>query len=394
MRLDYIIAGSNKEATIYFEQLKEEPFWGGSQTNMIDKFGFGDFFFYVYDSISNKLLYSKGYGALFQEWQDTDEAKKIKRSFCESVIFPYPKNPVHVVIQRRNKSNIFTTLFELDINPEDYFIIKELPYSFKTKKVLDSGNPAQKIDIVVIPEGYTAAEMIKFSKDVERFAGYLFNVSPFKEKKDNFNIWTVEAPSEESGTDIPGENIWKKTILNSHFYTFNMERYLTSQDIRKIRDISALVPYDQIYILVNTTKYGGGGFYNYYNLCSSDNYLSDKVFTHEFGHAFAALGDEYEYPGGNAKDLYDTSVEPYQVNLSTLADFNKKWKDLIDPDTPIPTPDSLIYRNKIGAFEGAGYVTKGLYRPVYDCKMRSNNLDSFCPVCKRTLIELIEFYTK
>jgi hypothetical protein len=236
--------------------------------------------------------------------------------------------------------------------------------------------------------------MKKFRKDAERFVNFFFTVSPFKENKGRFNYWTVEAISEESGTDIPGKDIWRKTILNTHFYTFNSERYLTTKDIRSVRDIAACVPYDQIYILVNTEKYGGGGIYNYYNLCSSDNEQSEKVFVHEFGHAFAALADEYDYGYDKAENLYDMTVEPYQPNITNLVDFEKKWKNMVDSDTPIPTSTDGKYRNKVGAFEGAGYVKKKIYRPVADCKMRSNNVKEFCPVCKKVLVEMIIYYSE
>jgi len=204
----------------------------------------------------------------------------------------------------------------------------------------------------------------------------------------------VNAPSEQSGTDIPGDSIWKNTILNTHFYTFNSERYLTTRDVKQIRDLAAYAPYDQIYILVNSKKYGGGGIYNYYNLCTSDNEYAEQVFTHEFGHAFAALADEYHYGSDNAEEIYNLSVEPWQVNITTLVDFESKWKNMVDKDTPIPTPDTEEHKNKVGAFEGAGYVSKKIYRPVYDCKMRSNKTNEFCPVCLKAVTEMLKFYSE
>ncbi|PID89601.1 MAG: peptidase M64 [Bacteroidia bacterium] len=394
MRLDFTQSGDASKAFFSLEQIKEEPFWGGSHKNLIDKFMYGDYMFYVYDSLSSKLIYSRGFSTIFREWQDTDEAKRIKRSFYNSIVFPYPKNPIKLVIQSCNKSNMYSTEFEMYINPKDYNIIKDCSYDFPTEKILDSGNPAEKLDIVILPEGYTQKEMKKFQKDAQRYLKYFFEVEPFKSNKDKVNFWIVKAISKESGTDIPGKNIWKNTILNSHFYTFYTERYLTTQDIRTVRDIASLVPYDQIYILVNTEKYGGGGVYNYYNLCASDNAYSPQVFTHEFGHAFAALGDEYAYSEDDAEKFYDLGVEPNAPNLTTLANFEKKWKDLVDKDTPIPTPEDKRYKDKVGAFEGGGYVKKGIYRPVMDCKMRSNKTDEFCPVCRRVLLEMLLFYSE
>jgi len=285
------------------------------------------------------------------------------------------------------------TIYNYTIDVNSYLINSSNPPDYKTHKVHYSGDPSKKVDIVIIPEGYTKSELKKFEKDCERFVESFFSYSPFQENMDKFNFWIVDSPSEESGTDNPGKNEWKNTILNTHFYTFDSERYLTTRDVKSIRDIAGCVPYDQIYILVNTKKYGGGGIYNFYNLCSSDHPLSESVFIHEFGHAFAALGDEYAYSDDPPESRYDLTVEPYQVNLTTLVDFESKWADLVSDSTMIPTDDNTENIDVIGAFEGAGYVKTKVYRPMHDCRMRSNRTTEFCPVCKKAIIEMIEFYT-
>ncbi len=394
LRLDYTTAGNSDTSEIFFEQLKEEPYWGGSKRNLVDIFNYGDYNLQVFDSTGKVLIYSRGFSSLFREWIDTDEAKKISRSYYGSVVMPFPKNKILIKIQNRNRKHVFYTVYELVVDPANYLINKEPVNRYKTEKILDSGNPEVKLDVVVLPEGYTAEEMAKFKTDVNRFIGYFFKVSPFKENKSNINFWTVMAPSAESGTDIPGENIWKNTVLNTHFYTFVMERYLTTRDVKQIRDLAAHVPYDQVYILVNSAKYGGGGIYNYYNLCTSDNQYSEEVFTHEFGHAFAALGDEYEYGYEKAEDIYDMSVEPWQINLTNLVDFGSKWKNLVESKTPVPTPAIDQHKKSLGAFEGAGYVKKRIYRPVFDCKMRSNATKDFCPVCYNAVLKMLKFYSE
>ena len=394
LRFDYTRAGNSDTSFIYFEQIKEEPFWGGSRKNLIDKFQYGDYMLRLFDKETNTLIYSRGYSSLFREWIDTEEARKVSRSYYESVVMPFPKKKAILRLQNRDKKHEFHTVFEYEIDPASYFIVKEKQKKYKTEKILDSGDPAVSLDIVVLPEGYTPEEMDKFRTDVQRFMGYFFKVSPFKEFKSRINYWMVYAPSEESGTDVPGKAVWKNTVLNTHFYTFDSERYLTTRDVKQIRDLAGNVPYDQIYILVNSSIYGGGGIYNYYNLCTSDHYESEEVFTHEFGHAFAALADEYEYGFEKAEELYDMSVEPWQVNISNLVDFKSKWADMVDKTTPVPTLAIDAYRNKVGAFEGAGYVKKGIYRPVYDCKMRSNATKTFCPVCQKAVTELLNFYTE
>jgi hypothetical protein len=393
-RFDYTIGGNSNGSTIFVDKYKQEPFWGGSKVNLIDSFQYGDFQVAIYDSISNILIYSRGYSSLYYEWLDTEEAKQLSRSFYESVVFPYPKETFKIEIRIRKKNTEFSTLYTGYIDPNSYLVSRDIGNEFKTMKLHYSDDHHKCLDIVIVPDGYTEKEMDKFHKDCNRFMGYFFKVEPFKTYKHKINFWTVDAVSNESGTDIPGKGIWKNTVLNSHFHTFGSDRYLTTQSIEKLRDIAAYVPYDQIYILVNTDEYGGGGIYNYYNLCSADHYESGRVFTHEFGHAFAALADEYEYGYEEAKDIYDMSVEPWQVNITNLVDFGSKWKHKVSATTPIPTPDEGAYKNLVGAFEGAGYVKKGIYRPSHDCKMRSNYTDSFCPVCYETIYKLLKFYTE
>jgi hypothetical protein len=394
LRFDYVIGGNSKNSYIFTDKFKEEPFWGGSKTNLIDTFNFGDFKLMVYDSVNNTLLYSRGYSSLYYEWLDTDESKQTSRSFYESVLFPFPKNTVKLEVLMRNKKTVFNSLFQTYINPKSYLIIKDSYQVYKTKKLHYSVDSHKALDIVIIPDGYTQNEMEKFHKDCNRFIEYFFEVEPFKSSKDKVNFWAIDACSKESGTDIPGKNIWKNTILNSHFQTFGSDRYLTTQSIEKVRDIAGHVPYDQIYILVNTPEYGGGGVFNYYNLCSSDHPESGRVFTHEFGHAFSALADEYEYGYEYAEDIYDMSVEPWQVNITNLVNFNQKWKHLVNHQTPIPTQLNSGYNDEIGAFEGAGYVMKKIYRPTIDCKMRSNYTDKFCPICYSTIVNMLKFYSE
>jgi len=394
LRLDYIIGGNSDNSLVYFEQYKEEPFWGGSKKNLIDKFNYGDFRVLVYDKTGANLIYSRGYSSLFYEWKDTEEAKNSDKSFYESVVIPYPKTEVKIKLQIRDKKGVFHEMGKYNFSPTSYSVIKDKQTLYKTHELLNSGDYHKTLDIVIIPDGYTQSEISKFHTDCKRFMEYFFETEPFKSNKNKISFSAVDAISEESGTDIPGKGVWKNTVLNTHFYTFDTERYLTTQDINTVRNIAAYVPYDQIYILVNTEIYGGGGIYNYYNLCSSDNAESGKVFSHEFGHAFVALADEYEYGYENAEDLYDMKTEPWQVNITNLVDFDGKWKNLVEPTTIIPTSDKKENQKLIGAFEGAGYVKKGIYRPTYDCKMRSNNTKEFCPVCLKATKDMLNFYSE
>lgn len=393
LRLDFYQTGDKTTEIISFDKLIEELIWSGSKTNLIDRFNFGNYMLKVFDQFSNELIYSRGFSTLFQEWQSTQEAKTVLKSISGSVVMPFPKGKARVEIYKRDRRNNFEKKFEYVVDPESYFIIQEKRKPFSNFQVHYSGYPNEKLDIVLIPEGYTVNEMEKFQNDCKKFSEYLFEYSPFKENKDNVNIWGVESPSDESGTDIPGKGIWTKTIINSHFYTFDSERYLMTTDYHTIRDIAANAPNDQIFILVNTAKYGGGGIYNYYNVTSVDHAASKQVFIHEFGHGLAGLADEYG-DDPTYQDYYSADVEPWEPNITTLVNFESKWKNLVDPNIPIPTKDEPKFKNVIGAFEGAGYVPKGVYRSTSNSIMRAFSSNEFNQVCKDVLQKIIKSYTE
>jgi len=394
LRIDYFHTG-NSETEIYsIDQAKAEPFWGGSQTALIDTLNYGEFYFKVFDIQTNTLIYSRGYCSLFAEWQFTEEAKTTSRTFTETVVMPFPKKDVRIEFMSRNKKGTFDKMFEYKVEVKNYFITTERQMVFPVYDALLSGDPAIKIDIVILPEGYSAAEMEKFKTDCDEFAAELFNFEPYTQNRDKFNIHAVLAPSAESGSDIPGKNTWRNTVVNSSFYTFDSERYLMTNDHRSVRNLAANAPYDQIYILVNSTKYGGGAIYNFYSTSVNSNKSSAKIFVHEFGHGFAALGDEYDDGSTSFNDMYPLDVEPWEPNITTLVNFGSKWKSMLPANTPIPTPLENRGDLQLGVYEGAGYVAKGIYRPVPDCLMRSFKGDRFCPVCSVAIQNMIDFYTK
>lgn len=394
LRLDYFHTGNSTEDNYSFDELIEEPFWGGSKTNLIDKFNYGKYKFIVKDYKTGQIIYSRTYSTLFSEWQTTDEAKQTVRTFNETIVFPYPKNSVVIEFYSRDRLNTLNKKFEYLVDPNNYFIKTERAFNFTSFEVYHSANPDKAVDIVLIPEGYTSDEMVKFRKDCEKFAGYLFNASPYKENKNKFNIWGIEAPSMQSGTDIPAENIWKNTIVNSQFYMFDLDRYLMTKDNKTLRHIASNVPYDQIFILVNTDMYGGGSIYNHYSVCISDNKFSEYIFTHEFGHGFAGLGDEYYTSDVAYNEFYPLNVEPLDPNLTTLVNFESKWKDMLNENTPVPTPQIKEYQNEVGVYKGGGYAAEGIYRPMQDCSMKSISVNNFCPVCKRAIEWMINFYSE
>lgn len=394
MRFDFLLGGNDKEVRVYPKQIKKEKYWAGSKNNLVDTFNYGNYRFQVFDVKSNELLFSKGFSTLFGEWQTTAEAKNSDKTYYQSAIFPYPKNKIRLEIDARQWDGNFETKYQTEIDPKDYFIINETSPVYESVEILKNGKAENKVDIVILAEGYTLEEMDKFREDAERVTNYLFEEEPFKTEKNKFNVRAVLSSSVESGTDVPGENIYKNTCFNSTFYTFDLPRYLTTSDIKSILDAASVVPYDHIYVLVNTSRYGGGGFYNFLSVCTSDNSLTKEVFVHEFGHGFAGLGDEYYNSTVAYEDFYNLEVEPWEPNITTLVDFDRKWKNMIAETVEIPTPRKMENKNTVGIYEGGGYMSKGIYSPFIDCRMKSNNAKSFCPVCENAIKKVIRYYTE
>jgi hypothetical protein len=307
---------------------------------------------------------------------------------------PYPRNKSKFVLSMRERDGSFKELYDTEIDPANYFIRKEKPISAGITKIYNSGDPATAVDLAFIAEGYTAGEMDKFRADVKKMTDILFSEPPFSQYKDKINIWAVEAVSTDSGTDIPGERIYANTALNSSFYTFDLDRYLTTQDIKSVNDYAALVPHDNIIVLINSERYGGGGVYNYYSGTTAGHPLSPKVFVHEFGHGFAGLADEYYTSSVAYEEFYPLKVEPWEPNITALVNFDSKWKKMIKSGIPVPTPAEEKYNNVTGLFEGGGYSAKGIFRPEMDCRMKSNGNKGYCSVCQEAVRKMIEFYIK
>lgn len=392
MRFDYYHSGDSRSEEYFFDELKAEPYWAGSKVSLLDTTGYGNQYFRIVDRASGQEIYSRGFCTLFNEWQGTAEADSIRRSYPESVVFPYPKRPCRIEIFGRDARGRFEKRFGQNIDPASYFIVQFTP-RYETFEVAYSGNPAQRVDIVLLPEGYAAGERAKFESACREFAREFFSYSPYKENAYRFNIRAVWASSAESGVTIPGEHVWRNTACGAEFYTFDSERYQMVADFQRVRDIAAHVPYDYIYVLSNTQKYGGGGIFNFYGISAAHHPTrTGKIYVHEFGHLLLGLGDEY-VGTTSYDDMYAKDVELWEPNLTTLVRFGDKfWKAMVPPGTPVPTPDTAEYDGVVGVFEGGGYAAEGVYRPWRNCLM--NNLhrtDKFCPVCTKAICDYIDF---
>jgi hypothetical protein len=456
MRLDYFHTGDAQQEWITVDQVYEQGVWAGSLSNLIDNLDNGRYYAKIYDSSSGKLIFSKGFDSYFGEYKTTDQALKgIKRAYHESILIPYPKKKIRFTLEVRDRKNILQPLFSQEIDPSSVSIIKEnLDEKVKVLEILKSGDPHQKVDIAFIAEGYTSEQEKKVEADLWRFIEIFFNHKPYRTYKDRFNIYGVFKPSQESGCDEPRAGIFKNTVLNATFNSLGSERYLLTEDNKSLRDIAAHVPYDALFIMINHKRYGGGGIYNLYCTFTVDNQWSEYVFLHEFGHSFAGLADEYYTSSVAYNEFYPRGVEPVEPNITALLDpKNLKWKDLLTPGIEIPTPwekegfdkmdeayqkirselnekiarmkrekapqaevekaemeserlsrehaekmdDYLAkskFKDKVGAFEGAGYSAQGLYRPMLDCLMFTKGKKPFCKVCEQAVVRVIKHFSQ
>lgn len=394
LRFDFYHCGDAGSEEYYFSGMKQEPFWAGSKVSLTGGPQYGAQMFRLVDEATGQEIYSRGYSTLFNEWQTTPEAATVRKAMPESLVMPYPKRKARLEIYSRGHDGTFEKKFQYNIDPQSYSIRRFSPL-YQTSDVAVSADPHTSLDIVLIPEGYSASERGKFDEACLKFAEALFSYSPYKENTGRINIRGVWAPSAETGVSIPGAGIWKNTAARAVFYTFGMERYQMIEDFQNLRDIAAHAPYDYIYVLSNTDKYGGGGIFNFYGISSANNLQTGKIYIHEFGHVLLGLGDEYT-GGVSYSDMYPPHREPWEENLTTLVDFESKmWHGMLAPGTPIPTPMTEPDSKLLGVYEGGGYVSEGVYRPLPQCIM--NNLQSaegFCPVCTAAIQRYIDHICK
>jgi len=456
MRIDYFHSGNSDSESIIIDHTYSYGTWAGSLINLVDNLNYGVYYHKVYDASSQKLIYSKGFDSYFKEYQTSNTAIEGKvKTFHESAIIPKPKGKIIFALDKMNKKGELVELFREEIDPDELSILSDegSDPSVEVFTSLTGGDPHIKADIAIIAEGYTEKDRDKFKADLERFTKIFLNAEPLASNKYKFNIYGVLKPSAESGTDEPRAGVYKNTVVSSSFNSLGSERYLLTEDNKALRDIASHTPYDALYIMVNHSRYGGGGIYNFYCTFTSDNIFSEYLMVHEFGHSFFGLADEYYTSSTAYNDFYSSDYEPSEPNITAMKDSeNIKWKHLLSENIELPTPwekedfdktdfawqkererlNNVTYRlqrtgasptavdksrkeydekssdrekevqsylskskyaGKVGAFEGAGYVPKGLYRSSINCIMFSRT-DFFCPVCQEAMVGIIEWYSK
>ena len=402
LRIDYIFSGTDRSQEISLDEMSCFDGWAGRTVNMDKVPVRGNGQLSMTDIASGKVLYRQSFSTLFQEWQTTEEATRIRRSFENVFLLPMPSERAIVEVELYNFRGQVSSSLKHEVNPSDILIRRLIQNSVPPHKyILRSGPEQGCIDVAILAEGYTAEEAEIFYDDAKNAVAAILSHKPFADMRDRFNFVAVALPSSDSGVSVPGQGLWKDTALSSHFDTFYMDRYLTTLRLKNLHDSLAGIPYEHIIILANTDTYGGGGIFNSYTLTTAHHKAFEPVVVHEFGHSFAGLADEYYYDD-QFVEYYYPDCEPWEQNITTLFDFASKWEDMLPRSVAVPSPmpegpiwdeagngkDSLI-----GVYEGGGYQSKGVYRPYYDCRMKTNSPKAFCPVCQRAIARIIDFYT-
>jgi hypothetical protein len=441
MRVDFYHTGNAKEERFSLDRVVIEPLpWPGNPDRPIDDTNRGKYFFEVADATSGRVLYSRGFSSIYGEWETTAEAQKINRTFSESLRFPAPTAPVRIAVKKRNAKNAFEAAWSLAVDPADKFVLRnaEQPAGALIK-IHESGDPAVKLDFLILGDGYTAAERGKFERDARKLTAVLFRTSPFKERQNDINVWGLVPPAAQSGISRPSQNLYRRSPVGATYDAFDSERYVLTFDNKAFRDLAGNAPYEVVEILVNSSTYGGGGIFGLYSTVAADSMWAPYIFVHEFGHHIAALADEY-YTSDVAYLPAVDRVEPWEPNVTVLLDpAQLKWKDLVTPGTPLPTPwpkeefeaytkaiqqrrrairaanrpeaemDALFLEEEkrdtallnegahahvVGAFEGANYEARGYYRPQADCIMFTRDNVPFCAVCRRAIEQILDLYSR
>ncbi|MEW6746099.1 MAG: M64 family metallopeptidase [Planctomycetota bacterium] len=442
MRFDYYHNGTAGEEHVSPREFRLEHEWAGSRVRLIDDTNLGKYLFELIDSATNRVVYSRGFCSPYGEWETTGEALRGSwRTFHESQRFPEPRAKAQVVIKKRAADGAFREIFSMVFEPESRFVNRSKPAPRGVLfTVLENGPPEFKVDLLLLAEGYTGEEAEKFRSDLSRLTGALFATEPFRSRKSAFNVRALHVPAAESGISNPRAGVWRASPLGASFNSFDSDRYVLTFADQELREVASQALYDALVIVCNTRKYGGGGIFNMWCTCAADSSEANYLLSHEFGHAFAGLGDEYYGSPVAYEEFTPAASEPWEPNVTALLDPAKlKWRDLVETGTPVPTPwnqerydevsrryereraamlqrdapeaevEALFakvksatgpmlasepYARKVGAFEGASYQAKGLYRPMTDCIMFTRNPEGFCPVCRRAIERVIDLYAQ
>ncbi len=455
MRIDYHHIWDGNKELISLDRIYREGEWAGNRNVLLDPFKYGKYKIKLFNEDGSKMIFSKGFDSYFGEYITTDDASEgIKRSYHETALIPYPVLKSLLNIERTYPDGSNIVIFTRVIDPDSVDIITGKPEKdIKVIKVHGEGKPSASLDIVIVAEGYTGSEENKVKKDLNKVKDIFFSLEPYSSSRNKINIYGLFKPSDDSGTDEPRIRSFRNTSVDTTFNSLGSPRYLLTEANKKLRDITSAAPCDAILIMVNSSRYGGGGIYNSFCTFTIDNEQVDYLILHEFGHSFSGLADEYYSSSVAYNEFYPRGIEPVEPNITALLEPGKiKWSDQVSKNTKLPTNwnkgkfdkmntdfgrkrkklnlkieeltrsgasekeilkakraiELLMLRKEeenrgffkktgkagiVGAFEGAGYSSEGLYRPTQDCIMFTIGKKPYCKVCEQAVKKMIRKYS-
>jgi uncharacterized repeat protein (TIGR01451 family) len=268
-------------------------------------------------------------------------------------------------------------------------------------------NSVNRLDLLIMGDGYTAAQTASFTANAATLASSFFGISPYSVYRNFVNTATLFTASTQSGADHPPfsascpggfpttccadgtalsdplAGTFVNTAFDASFCAFNTHRLLVVSSSKVLTAAGANPDWDTILVVVNDTTYGGaGGFPS----VVSTNALAAGIAQHEFGHTFTGLADEYSSPFPGYPPCSDTTAiadcEPNVTDQTTRALI--KWNPWIEASTPVPTP-TTGFADEVGLFPGARYLSVGMYRPQQSCLMNTLGV-AFCRICKQEYV--------
>ena len=255
------------------------------------------------------------------------------------------------------------------------------------------GDPANRVDLLIMGDGYTTTQQAKFISDATSVLDSFLSISPYASYRNYVNVPMLFTLSNQAGADHPPyqagcqsqsccgdpsmesdplQGIFVNTAFDAKFCTENIHRLLTVDGVKVLAAAAVAPDWDEIIVIVNDATYGGsGGIF----AVTSLHEAAPQIAQHEYGHSFTGLADEYEtaYPG--YPFCSDITSPPCEANVTDVMTptHQIKWSPWISPSTPIPTIPEFDpqFADVVGLFEGARYRTTGMYRPGQNCIMRT-----------------------
>ncbi len=311
LRINLVHTGDSASESFKLDKLYDDGLWYGRTKNMVNPHRLGAYVYELRDVETNELLYSDGISTVFSEWRHTEEAANDKKSFNESIRIPFPNKNAKLTMYKIDNQEVSEPVWEYVIDRKTKSLMEPAKNNNnRIVRLLDSGDPKEKVDILILGDGYTINETGSFDSDALRFYNSLISTEPFKSRKSDFNVHAIQVPPTDDGSR-----------LGTKYGTFGHDRYALAKDDWTIRDFAAQAPYDYIIILMNDDKNGGGSLYNLYTTAAIRSQSDDYMIRHELGHQIVGIGDKY-YAKHNDADTTEVSSYYY--------DFNELINEILD----------------------------------------------------------------